>query len=917
MLLPEERQMATPSLTGVLGRLRTLAAASEIRSLSNRQLLEQFAARRDEAAFTELVRRHGPLVWSVCRNVLGHDQDAEDAFQATFLVLARRPASVRNAEALAGWLHGVAHRVALKAKRTAARRRRHEHQARCPSPSPPIAESAWRVLQAALDEEVCNLPDRLRAPFLLCCLQGKGPALTAQELGCKVATVHTRVSEARRELLQRLARRGVSLSAALCAVDLFRQAAASALPAALARATVQSVRSAAAGRTVAVAPHLVALVDGGLPAMPLGIPKTLLALIIALGFACVGAGFWARATFGPGSPAIGAATASAVSGPRTPSAQRLPRRDQPANDPKQIPIAGRVLNPAGQPVRSAHVMVQDRPTAGIRSFTDFSLVLADETRTDAKGRFQVQARLPAGQPPPSPVHPLPVIFVRANGYGVGFHAVTADARKEAVVIRLPRELVLHARFRDDMTGKPVRDLVVKVAFVAHAGGMVAPPAKTPRAWFPAMKTDAQGRLELRGIGTGQIAIVKWRDRRFRSQRLELWRTEAQQAGEEALHDLQPPLPERITGRVTFQDTGKPAAGVTVHTPGSETKTDRQGRFRLTTDWPPSENAPFSGGPIGAWVEADAPVGTGYLGGRAHTGPSRFPRPDGTLGPWLPATADISLPRGVFVRGRVLEAGSRKGIAGVTVQLLPERYAATSGADGAFSLTAPAGPGHFIAAAARADYVPVPFERRGYREFTHAVLPVNLKTGKQTQVEITLRKGAVVKGKLIGPDGRPALGAVLISRLNTSAATLGWTDLRAVPVAANFELRGCDPEKSYPVIFFQQQKGWGAVMYHSGKQAGKPLEVRLQRCGAASARFRSPDGKPVAGRATALDLRVVPAAGDSGWWGAFIEHSNIRKDWHTDAQGRVTWRNLVPGVTYRVNNRDFTVRPGQMLDLGDF
>jgi RNA polymerase sigma factor (sigma-70 family) len=256
------RIMATPSLSRVLSHLLTLAGADSARELSDRQLLEQFAARKDEAAFEALLRRHGRLVWSVCRNVLRHDQDAEDAFQATFLVLARRAASIRKSEALASWLHGVAYRVALKARRSAARRRSHEREAPRSEPSQPIGESAWRDLQAALDEEVQGLPERLRGPFVLCCLEGKGPSYAAAELGWKVSTVHTRVSEARQELLRRLARRGVSLSATLCAVDLFRESAAAALPIGLAKLTVCAALATTVGQTGAISAHAAALAEG-------------------------------------------------------------------------------------------------------------------------------------------------------------------------------------------------------------------------------------------------------------------------------------------------------------------------------------------------------------------------------------------------------------------------------------------------------------------------------------------------------------------------------------------------------------------------------------------------------------------------------------------------------------------------------
>jgi RNA polymerase sigma factor (sigma-70 family) len=911
--------MPNHPLSTVLRHIRAVAVPESTRELSDGQLLEQFAARANGPAFAELVRRYGRLVWGVCRNVLGNDHDADDAFQATFLVLVRQAASVRKAAALSSWLHGVAYRVAMKAKRGAARRRAHERQAPQPPQARPVSESAWRDLQAALDEEVHGLPDRLRVPFVLCFLEGKGPADVAGQLGWKVSTVRTRLSQARQELLLRLARRGVSLSAALCAATLCREAAGAALPTALATMTVRAALAEAAGKPGAVSPHLAGLIEGGLRPMALSNAKTIVTLVLALGLACTGAGLWAGGPFGTDPRSADAGKARAAQGPGAESAPQVPK---PANtaqdDDKKITVSGRVLDPDGKPVRAARVLVLDRPAGATRAREGFSLDLAGETETDAQGRFQLRVRPPGGQPPPSPIHPLPLIFVRADGYGPGVQAVTANASKGAMVIRLPREQVLRARFVDDTNGKPVKDLVVKVAFVTNPGGIVAPPAQAPRAWFPATKTDAQGRLVLRGIGTGQLAIVEWRDPRFRSQRLELWKTEAQQGGEEVVHKLEPPPPEFITGRVAFKDTGKPAAGVTVRTRGSKTKTDLQGRFRLKTDWPPPESAPFSGGPVNAWVEADAPAGTGYLGGLAHVGPGRFPRRDGTLGPWEMEEFRIALPRGVRVQGRVLEAGTNKGIPRASVSF--GGYQATSGPDGAFSLTTAGGAGHLVVTAA-ADYAPVEAKVPQGRLIAHAVVPVDLKEGTDAKpVQISLRRGVGVKGKLAGPDGQPVQGAVLISRLMINHAmnvlVQSPSPVPSVPVAADFELRGCDPEKPYPVIFFQEQKGWGALVQVSGKQAGKPLNVRLQPCGAARARFLTAEGRPIAGRGTAAHLLVVLAAGDTAFWGGFIEHSNTRKDWHTDAEGRITWRELVPGVTYRVNNREFTVKSGEVLDLGD-
>src|SRR6266849_10201008 len=122
--------MAKAQLDAVLGHIRRIVATNKAKELTDCQLLEEFSIHQDQTAFTALVKRHGPMVLGVCRHVLHHLQDAEDAFQATFLVLARNAASIRKREALVSWLHGVAYRMAMNAKRSAARRRTHEEQAK-------------------------------------------------------------------------------------------------------------------------------------------------------------------------------------------------------------------------------------------------------------------------------------------------------------------------------------------------------------------------------------------------------------------------------------------------------------------------------------------------------------------------------------------------------------------------------------------------------------------------------------------------------------------------------------------------------------------------------------------------------------------------------------------------------------------
>jgi RNA polymerase sigma factor (sigma-70 family) len=269
--------MASEHPGAVLGYIQRLVESESYTGWSDGQLLHRFALHRDEGAFATLVRRHGRLVWGVCRDILHHEHDAEDAFQATFLVLARRAAAIRNAESIGGWLHGVAFRIAVRAKQAAAKRRRRERRAAVPEGAAATPDLAWRELQRLLDEEVVRLPQKYRAPFVLCCLEGRNRGEAAAELGLPTGTVSSRIAYARRLLQVRLARRGVSLSAVLTAFALWRANASAAVPAALARTTV----ALALGKAFApIAPAVTALANGALRTVGTGKVFVSLALLL-------------------------------------------------------------------------------------------------------------------------------------------------------------------------------------------------------------------------------------------------------------------------------------------------------------------------------------------------------------------------------------------------------------------------------------------------------------------------------------------------------------------------------------------------------------------------------------------------------------------------------------------------------------
>ncbi len=239
--------MTRSPLDALARHARALAAGHAGRS--DVELLARFAGLRDEAAFAELVARHGPMVWAACRHLLPNPADAEDAFQVTFLALARSAGTVRAGSAVGGWLHGVAVRAAAKLRRSAARRRRREEKVAGPVADRPVPDAAWGAALAAFHEEVARLPDAQRAAIVLCDLEGIRPADAAVRLGVPEGTLHSSLSRARRRLLARLAGRGIAPAAA---VGVGASAAVGAVPAGLVGRVVASAGAGAASVPPAV-----------------------------------------------------------------------------------------------------------------------------------------------------------------------------------------------------------------------------------------------------------------------------------------------------------------------------------------------------------------------------------------------------------------------------------------------------------------------------------------------------------------------------------------------------------------------------------------------------------------------------------------------------------------------------------------
>jgi RNA polymerase sigma factor (sigma-70 family) len=347
-------------------------------------LLARFSDDGDEAAFEVLVQRHGPMVLGVCRRYLGAGPDAEDAFQAIFLLLARRAATIRNPDAVGAWLYAVACDVAGRARKARSQRERARVLTERDAARTDPATTEWRELRPVLDEELGRLPEKYRAPVILCYLEDRSNAEAAEQLGWPVGTVKGRLARARSLLQTRLARRGVALGGGMAGwfgiTGGSQAAAGAAVPPALGAATVLQALRVATGAAPAAAgasPAVAALYSGGLQAMGFAKVKVAAALAALLGVFAFSGVF----------------TYNALAG-REPSRQvqsRLTPVRPDAKDADKKPADAGSTEPAGVPLTARLVGAKDSYTLDLGGKT------ADEFRKqfpEGKGPVKPGTRLP-------------------------------------------------------------------------------------------------------------------------------------------------------------------------------------------------------------------------------------------------------------------------------------------------------------------------------------------------------------------------------------------------------------------------------------------------------------------------------------------------------------------------------------------
>jgi RNA polymerase sigma factor (sigma-70 family) len=958
---------ATTSLARQLGALFEGGSAA---GLTDRQLLERITARgepADEAAFAAIVARHGPMVLGVCRQLLGDHHHAEDAFQATFLALARQARSIRDPDSLGPWLYGVALRTARKARGRLARHRQTEGQGALNRPEADSAPPAERALldrerSEALHGEIDRLPGAFRLPVVLCYFEGLTLDEAAHRMRWPVGTLRSRLARAREKLRRGLIRRGVALPAA--ALE-FRSAPApvsSLLRDSTARAATAFAACHAAANALSATPA--ALAQEVLRTMLLHKLKLAALSLCLLAIVATGAGWLIRPSARAGQPQ------------RAPAASQVPiapKRNDPDPSRARMTVAGRVLDPQGKTVTDASVLVVLRS-----KFTEVPQLMttAYPGTCDRSGRFGID--MPRTT---SARHESLFVMATAPSHGVGWTRLGPDEERPTADITLRPEQIIRGRMFD-LQGQPARGVALWVHWVSTSTGgdlstSIIRPGSFERPWRalpgwpgPAVSDD-QGQFTLHGLGPGLLCQLVIEDSRHAPQTMMLQIGAGVAAREEIpgrlpVTQIEPgpdskPLvitlqaARTLTGRVTYGDTGRPVPHALVMIGTLHSLADGDGWFRAAVPIP----AVVRAGVSLALVRAQAPDGEPYL-----VAVKSIQWPKGAV----EQSVDIALTRGTVLRGKVVEEGTGQPVVGARVQYVRRPVVrgdlsdprggpgdpARTGPDGSYQLVAQPKPGTLLVLGPSEDYVFQETSQRmvlegrpgGPRLRTHTLIPCDLKPGTDSrEVNAVLRRGTTVTARIVGPDGGPVRTAWALSRLLLAPQRHSWREFtghfHGDVHDGRFELHGLAPDAEIPVFFLDSKNDLGATAVFSVKAAKDgPITVRLEPCGTAKGRLVDREGKPLANYRDPylISMTITPGASRTA---ADKDHPASEGDFllridpdryanlTSDAQGRVTFPALIPGATYRIRDittqgdgggpkihKEFVARAGETTELGD-